>query len=82
MSQFKMDYYHAARKWLYSLITDPQGERFNQKKSLLERRVQLEEQVKRISLFLEFIGNPQNNFNSVHIAGTSGKGSVTSFISG
>ncbi|MCI5127258.1 MAG: hypothetical protein D3907_01885 [Candidatus Electrothrix sp. AUS3] len=81
MSQFKMDYYHAARKWLYSLITDPQGERFNQKKSLLERRVQLEEQVKRISLFLEFIGNPQNNFNSVHIAGTSGKGSVTSFIS-
>jgi hypothetical protein len=31
--------------------------------------------------FLAFAGNPQNNFNSVHVAGTSGKGSVVTMIS-
>lgn len=29
---------------------------------------------------LEFLGNPQNQFKSIHIAGTNGKGSTSSFI--
>ncbi len=32
----------------------------------------------RIKTVLEMLGNPQNNFKSVHIAGTNGKGSVSS----
>lgn len=30
---------------------------------------------------LELLGNPQNNLNIIHVAGTNGKGSVCSFIS-
>ncbi len=33
-----------------------------------------------ISLFLKSIGNPQNSFKSIHIAGTNGKGSTAAFI--
>ncbi len=29
---------------------------------------------------LEFLGNPQNSFKSIHIAGTNGKGSTSSLI--
>ncbi|MGB9664960.1 MAG: bifunctional folylpolyglutamate synthase/dihydrofolate synthase [Ignavibacteria bacterium] len=29
---------------------------------------------------LDFLGNPQNQFKSIHIAGTNGKGSTSSFI--
>lgn len=32
----------------------------------------------RISRVLAYLGNPQNRFKSIHIAGTNGKGSVTS----
>ncbi|MCU7495580.1 MAG: bifunctional folylpolyglutamate synthase/dihydrofolate synthase [Ignavibacteria bacterium] len=34
-----------------------------------------------ISRLLDYLGNPQNNFKSFHVAGTNGKGSTTSFIS-
>ena len=30
---------------------------------------------------LELLGNPQDNLNVIHVAGTNGKGSVCSFIS-
>jgi dihydrofolate synthase len=33
--------------------------------------------LERISALLDLLGNPQNNFKAVHIAGTNGKGSVT-----
>jgi len=33
-----------------------------------------------ITKFLNRIGNPQNNFRAVHIAGTNGKGSTAAFI--
>ncbi len=36
----------------------------------------------RIKKFLKAAGNPQDEFKSVHIAGTNGKGSTASFISG
>ncbi len=34
----------------------------------------------RIKLALEKLGNPQNNFKAIHIAGTNGKGSVSSML--
>ena len=34
-----------------------------------------------ISKLLELLGNPQENLNIIHVAGTNGKGSVCSFIS-
>ncbi len=36
--------------------------------------------LERITLLLDFLGNPQMDFDTVHIAGTNGKGSVASFI--
>lgn len=33
-----------------------------------------------ITTLLEHIGNPQNNFRSIHVAGSNGKGSTSSFI--
>ena len=35
----------------------------------------------RIKKVLHILGNPQNGFKSIHIAGTNGKGSVTAFVS-
>lgn len=37
--------------------------------------------LERISNLLSKIGNPQKNFKSIHIAGTNGKGSVSSMLS-
>lgn len=37
--------------------------------------------LERISRLLDRIGNPQENFKSIHIAGTNGKGSVSSMLS-
>jgi len=33
-----------------------------------------------INYLLEHLGNPQKNFKSIHIAGTNGKGSVSSYL--
>ena len=37
--------------------------------------------LKRITCLMNLLGNPQDSFRSVHIAGTNGKGSVATFIS-
>ena len=37
--------------------------------------------LERITCLMNLLGNPQNSFRSVHIAGTNGKGSVATFIS-
>lgn len=37
--------------------------------------------LERIKKVLNALGNPQNDFKSIHIAGTNGKGSVSTFIS-
>lgn len=36
--------------------------------------------LEKISSLLEFLGNPHKKFKSIHIAGTNGKGSTSSFI--
>ena len=37
--------------------------------------------LERITCLMNLLGNPQDSFRSVHIAGTNGKGSVATFIS-
>ena len=37
--------------------------------------------LERITTLMDLLGNPQDSFKSVHIAGTNGKGSVATFIS-
>ncbi len=68
--------YQQAIEALYSLVTDPSGDRVFDDKS--DRLVQHEhnERLARTADFLDFAGNPQRQYRTVHIAGTSGKGSV------
>lgn len=37
--------------------------------------------LERVALLLERLGNPQNSFKAIHVVGTNGKGSVSSFLS-
>ena len=72
--------FRQAEKWLFSLITDPTGERYFQEKSMEVRMTEFREQIERMGSFLELIGSPQNSFPSIHVAGTSGKGSVVQML--
>lgn len=73
------DYQHQVN-WLYSLITDPTGSRYFIEKSLETRQREFSEQLARTADFLDFAGNPQARYNSIHVAGTSGKGSVVAMM--
>ena len=68
-----------AFQWFFdSLVEDrlgmpverPSTERFTRKKIRMER----------VKSFLNFCGNPEQQFPAIHVAGTSGKGSVTMMI--
>lgn len=72
--------FQAAQNYLFSLITDPTGSRYFEVKSTEVRRQEFEEQIERMRDFLAFAGNPQTTFNSIHVAGTSGKGSVVTML--
>lgn len=65
----EIDTYGKAKRYLESLIPDP------------EARRQGNMRLDRIRHLLAFLGNPQNQFKSVHIGGTSGKGSTAYLIS-
>lgn len=70
--------YEAAYNWILSLIRgDAKVVRKLAPESKLAR---YQARMDNLAAFAEFIGNPQNKFKSVHIAGTSGKGSVTVLI--
>lgn len=71
----------ASYRWLLSLVTDPSGSRYFTHKSQEQRLQEFEEQLARTADFLHFIGEPQTRFNAVHVAGTSGKGSVVIMFS-
>src|SRR3989344_5446056 len=58
--------YHDARDWLESFIP------------LVYRREKLG--LERIKYLLKLLGNPQNKFKSIHVAGTSGKGSTAHYL--
>lgn len=72
--------YWAAVEWLLGLIQDPQGLRYLSSRTPSERLLEMQQQIPRLANFLEFAGNPQERFNTIHVAGTSGKGSVTHMV--
>lgn len=72
--------FRAQEQWLLSLITDPDGARFATQRTPAAYRRRDLERVARTADFMSFIGNPQRQLRAVHIAGTSGKGSVTTLI--
>ena len=72
--------FRAQEKWLFSLITDPEGKRYFEKKAQQTQEQELFEQLERTAAYLRFAGHPERKFKSVHVAGTSGKGSVTTMI--
>jgi len=77
-----IDAFRQAERWLYTLITDPKGERYFLEKSMDVRMQEFTEQIQRAHSFMDFWGNPQKHYPSIHIAGTSGKGSVVRLIAG
>lgn len=54
------------------VVKSPEKLAFNRKHPELK--------IKRLLAFLEMLDNPQNDFQSIHIAGTSGKGSTAVFL--
>ena len=72
--------YRQAIELLYSLVTDPTGDRVFQHKSDPTVKREHGERLARTTDFLDFAGNPQNRYKTVHIAGTSGKGSVAAMV--
>jgi dihydrofolate synthase / folylpolyglutamate synthase len=75
-AEMKWRDYNARIDWLQSLITDKTGMRYFVERDPQEQLRQFQEALVRTAEFLEFAGNPQERFPSVHVAGTSGKGSV------
>ncbi len=75
LTEFRRQY-----QWLLSLVTDPSGARYFTPKTKQQRLQEFEEQLARTADFLHFIGDPQARFNAIHVAGTSGKGSVVSLL--
>lgn len=63
--------YHDALKYLDSLVDYEKTSNFNYKKSL---------KLERMRSFSRRLGNPYEGINAIHIAGTKGKGSTSSFI--
>lgn len=66
--------------WLQTLITDPTGYRYFQERTPEEQLLEFESGIARMRDFLAFAGNPQDQYAGVHVAGTSGKGSVVTMI--
>ncbi|RMF00818.1 MAG: bifunctional folylpolyglutamate synthase/dihydrofolate synthase [Chloroflexi bacterium] len=75
-----IDEYHRQHNWLLSLIRDPTGARDFEEKSPEVRLQQYRTQLARTADFLEFAGNPHTRYKSIHVAGTSGKGSVVAMM--
>ena len=69
--------YHEAYRWILSLVKDPSGRIELQVKTRESRIARYRERYSRMRAFLDFAGNPEADYRSVHVAGTSGKGSVT-----
>ncbi len=75
-----LDKYYSQIEWLRGFITDPTGARVFQEKSRETRQREFTAQLARTADFLDFAGNPQADFASIHVAGTSGKGSVVAMM--
>ena len=65
-----MDTYEEVRDWLYEQLPAYQKKGSSAYKPGLEN----------IERFLDYLGNPHQDFLSIHIAGTNGKGSTAHMI--
>lgn len=74
-----IEQYYQDEKWLLSLIRGDAAQ--VRVLTQAERLAEFQDRFQTLGRFLAFAGNPQQDFRSVHIAGTSGKGSVTLMIS-
>lgn len=72
--------YQADYEWLWTLITDPTGQAHLAEKSREGWLAHFEQRLARLGGFLAFAGHPERRYPSVHVTGTSGKGSVTSML--
>ncbi len=72
--------YQTALDWLLGLMTDRQGSRYFENRTRRQRLDIYRRRLRRVFDFLDHAGQPQEHFRSIHIAGTSGKGSVVSLI--
>lgn len=72
--------YQWASRYIGGLIQGPPSPRPGS--SPEEIRARAVTRLDRLRKFLEFIGNPQQAYRSVHVAGTSGKGSTSALIAG
>ncbi len=54
----------------------PQAEKFLLSREFFGMKLGLEN----ISQFMEMLGNPQNGYRTIHVAGTNGKGSTCAMI--
>ena len=66
-----MDAYLQAVKYLESFVNYEKLNQYSYNKSL---------GLQRIKIFLQFIGNPQEDLKTIHIAGSKGKGSTCAFV--
>ncbi len=77
-----IDSFRQAERWLFTLIKDPTGQRYFQQKSMEVRMQEFADQIERMQAFMDFCENPEKKFPSIHVAGTSGKGSVVRLMAG
>jgi dihydrofolate synthase/folylpolyglutamate synthase len=73
--------FHDRLNWLYTLITDPEGKRYFIEKAPEIRLRELQEALARTDAFMDYAGRPQDAYQTAHIAGTSGKSTVTTMLS-
>ncbi len=64
--------YHSALRYLYSLV--------DYEKRRIERYAPNVFKLDRVRTYLERLGNPQERYPALHIAGTKGKGSVSAML--
>ena len=65
-----MDSYEEVRSWLYKQLPMYQQ----------QGAVAYKPGLKKMKDFMTYLGNPDKNFNSIHVAGTNGKGSTAHMI--
>jgi len=64
--------YHSALRYIYSLV--------DYEKKRIERYSPEEFRLERVAQFLKVLGNPQQSYPTIHIAGTKGKGSTSAML--
>lgn len=73
--------YQESSQWLESLISDPLGKNYLIPKTPETIKLTGEEKLLRTEGFLDYLGNPEKSYPSIHVTGTSGKGSVCEYAS-